>query len=719
MFAEALLGGVKQGISIFEDVQQGKFATEQTALTSKFEEEGAALKVEGGKLKDIAPFFEEGKEDDPALMAFKDRQKAFLEASKQFPNKHKEMRQRSGALLKEYIAKYPGLADEFRTSSANITGIGRLDLENLRELYTDVEWLQKKEADDAAANSKALEQLRDAFVKQQVATGKMDEVNARVLASSITTKQMQELAASTQEQTNAQAAAAESLKVGGSQLQSYVNHKRTEWVANYHSILGAAHLQLNKMGVTRAGAMTPEKLQSPEVRKVLDEAVSTYSSALDKFYAEASARLNASLGRGDPTVGRQAVNDLQQWYDNEKKNLSPDNVWLKALTLEGQDDNKTIKERSELINSIQTGLRLDPIVLSTLLYSSPDNPGYQQMRAANPYAAKWIEWTRKARENLNGSSEDWAAVLADMRNLQGSASGATPPGVPTTPSAKAASALTQMNDIQAVRRLAQGQVPEGVNPVDVLNGFLANSLRTGGNADMAKQVLPLISKAMQQVPKSQLPAVQERMKTLTDNFVYGFNGDADIAKATMPPKPAKGSQEDKLGVVTNFTDLTGSTPLGMSSSTTGTVGPGRVQLVARIPQQTNSVLSAVDAKLLLRAETTGEDIRELRRQFMEVFNQDGVPSENRSRALSNVSTGGAGSTGVSLGNPNLEGTNSNVISPALQARRDAVAGQEARTALTPSERLDYIAKLEKALKEEMSVETKAFLSRELKMMRGE
>jgi hypothetical protein len=419
-------------------------------------------------------------------------------------------------------------------------------------------------------------------------------------------------------------------------------------------------------------------------------------------------------------VGRQAVNDLQQWYDNEKKNLSPDNVWLKALTLEGQDDNKTIKERSELINSIQTGLRLDPIVLSTLLYSSPDNPGYQQMRAANPYAAKWIEWTRKARENLNGSSEEWAAVLADMRNLQGSAAGATPPGAPTTPSEKAASALTQMNDIQAVRRLAQGQVSEGVNPVDVLNGFLANSLRTGGNADMAKQVLPLISKAMQQVPKSRLPAVQERMKTLTDNFVYGFNGDADIAKARAA------SVQSRKDVVTSFADPSGSTPLTLGVYVTrpaatvqgrsGIQTQGQPSLTGKVAED---VFNAVDAKLLLRAETTGEDIRELRRQFMEVFNQNGVPSENRSRALSNVSPGGAGPTGVSLGNPNLEGTSSTVISPALQARRDAVAGQEARTALTPSERLDYIAKLEKALKEEMSVETKAFLSRELKMMRGD
>jgi hypothetical protein len=347
------------------------------------------------------------------------------------------------------------------------------------------------------------------------------------------------------------------------------------------------------------------------------------------------------------------------------------------------------------------------------------NKSYEEMKARNPRAAAGIEWIRHAVRKAPGSPEDWVATVRAMGKLDESLAGPTPPGAPTTQAEKAVTSVKQMDYLQAVRRLAQGQVREGENPVDIVNGFLANGLRTGGNADMSLQGLPLISKALQQVPKSQLPAVQERMKNLTDNFVYGFNGDADIAKATMPPKPAKGSQEDKLGVVTNFTDPTGSTPLGMSSSTTGTVGPGRVQPVARIPQQTNSVLAAVDAKLLLRAETTGEDIRELRRQFMEVFNQDGVPSENHSRALSNATGSGVGSTGVSLGNPNLEGTNSTVISPALQQRRDAVAGQEARTALTPSERLDYIAKLEKALKEEMSVETKAFLSRELKMMRGE
>ena len=708
MLAEAVLGGVQQGVSIFEDVQKGKFATKQAGLVEEFETAGQVVKAKGTAAKDLT-FLDEGPPAEAAVAAFQERQKAFLHAAEQFPNKFKEMKQRSMTLLKEYVAKYPGLADEFRKTSAELTGIGRLDLENIRELYNDVEWMQKKQQDEAAASAKQLDEFRKVAVETMVQDGRMDRLTAMRAVQTMTVADMVAYTSRFTAARNAKLDFEQGLKRGDFTVGNIIANTKAEWPGAEAALTGPAYLLMKSKGIT-PGAFTQEQLADPEIKRMLTETFSTRKTMLKEFYLTRLGELRAQVGGANSDAAKQAITELNAWYAAEDKKWDEKSFYMNPLNF-GQTgvDVDTMSKRLELVNKFWTtlGIPADNPARQVLMNFDQNSEIYKTTLKNNPHLGPVLPYIREmVQKSSYATSAEWEAFTASMTKAM-----FVQPTLPAAPKTREERAAVQAAT-EAFRfkigELVRGTLKPEDNPADVVNGYLQNVLLTGNGAATAARELALAKQAIEKLPEQQRAASVQLFSQKVNQSIYGVNSDADIAKQRAMPSIQANAE-------LSFLDPRGLTPLRLQATSVVPTMIGDAPQ-ASIGEVAPDVLTAIDNKLRLEADLTGKPLPELRQNFMKVFNAEGVPSSTVVRQLSGPS---ARPSGVSLGNPNLEGTGSTKVSPELQARRDQVAGQEARMQLTPAERLDYIAKLEKALKEEMSPETKAFLSRELKMMRGD
>ena len=89
------------------------------------------------------------------VTTYRTEQKRLAELRDQMPEKEKEAMLRSEVLLKNYITRYPGFANTFRTISQEVTGQKNLELYSVQQLYKDIDFIEKQKEAGAKAAAKA------------------------------------------------------------------------------------------------------------------------------------------------------------------------------------------------------------------------------------------------------------------------------------------------------------------------------------------------------------------------------------------------------------------------------------------------------------------------------------------------------------------------------------------------------------------------------------
>lgn len=638
MMAEAVLGGVKQGVSIFEDIKQGEFATQQAALAEEFEIAGQTLKAEGTAIKSM-DFLNDGPPEESAVAAFKDRQKAYLEAAKQFPGKFKEMKQRSGALLKEYIAKYPGLADEFRKTSADITGIGRLDLENIRELYNDVEWLQKKQADEAAASEKQLAEFKKAFVDTYERDNPGDRLTGLRLAEQITVNEMNAYTQRVSKAMKAKAEFDEGLKRGDMQAGNIVAATKTEWNGVEANLTGPVFLLMRSKGI-EPGAVSAESLDDPEVKKALGDTFAAVTRMRREYFNKRMKELQAQIGSANAPAINQAISELQAWYSGEEKKWNEKNFFMNPLSFAqtGVDQEvfgKRLTNIERLLNV--TGLAADQRIRDIIMNFDPNSQFFKSAVEERPHLAKVLPLLRQAVQKASyADSAEYDSIVAEVTKAMFNQP--TMPAAPKTPAERAAAGLAAEACRFDMGNLVRGTLEPGKDPSNVVNCYLQNVLRTGAGAQVAAREVNLAKQGIEKLPEQQRAASVQLFSQKVNQSIYGVNSDADIVKQRAMPSIQAGAE-------VLFADPRGLTPLRLQATSVVPTMTGTPPQAA-IGEVAPDVLLAIDNKLRLEAEITGKPLTELRQNFMRVFNAEGMPSSTVVRQLSEA---GSKSTGVSLG----------------------------------------------------------------------
>jgi hypothetical protein len=646
--AESVFGAVEQGVSIFQDVQQGKFTSEQADILSRIDEERTGLQKEGEKIKLIAPFFEGGAADDPALQEFKTRQERFKTAIEQFPDKAKEMRQRSSALLRSYIAQYPGMADRFRQVSADLTGINRLDLEPLRELWADVEGIEGRQK--AAAQQEVA--LRDAAAKYFTDNGE-DPVNARVRASKMPIEELQAAAASIAAGQREQARLEALVKTGGIEATKLVNNIILNVDSMMPLYLGNMMGELADMGVGRISAMDPAKLQDPKVKAVFEKGLGSILTALDKTEADSNKALLELSARGaDPKAIKEARENLTSRMATLRKELTVDNVYLKAMAIGAGGDGSTLGKRLRELNAMRTALGGDATVNNEYWVTEIGSDKWTALSTKNPtFAGNVARIRRGMQAAMDGApDEEYQAIISGAKTINSAATRPEAMPAPTTPTERALSSVTFEGAVQTLRQLKQGKEmsPDDIN--SALQVAVEQGSRLGSNSSRAREVLPLIRYALEKLPKDAQGAAVKLGASRIENYLYSPNSDMDIVKQAWE------SVKARPDTVVSFADETGVVPLKLRSITsrpnvtmqtrTGITSQPQQSVVGEVSAD---VLAAIDNKLLMMAALTGRPIEELRKSAMEELKKDGLPSQTRTSAVSSAAATRNNKPGVSLG----------------------------------------------------------------------
>lgn len=724
------LKGAAQAYSIFEDIKVGEVATGIREEVSKLEKEGQRLSAEGHQIKaDIAKsIFEAGPQGDRnAIMAqFEERQRAYAAAAEQLPTKVAEMRQRSGALLKQYITKFPGLAEDFRRVSQNLTGMASLELDSLSTLYGEAKKISQMQADSAAQAAEQESKLREAAIAFMVEKGGYDPVNARVLATKAPITTLQTWAASIQEGVRSQTRLDEAVKAGGIEAAKYVNNSLLNIDSMVPLHLGGMMMELNEAGVGRIDASNPEKLQDPKVRAILEKGLGSLLAAYDQSEAAINKQLGVLSSQGaDAKAIREAREQVTTRFAQLRKEATTDNVYLKALA-SSTGDGATLGKRMRELNSIRTAMGGDSTLNHPFWVTEMGTDAWKRLEASNRTYADNVARVRRAfQAAMDGvGDEDYQAILSGSKTIRAAADRVETMEPPATPVERAASGVHLEGAIQSLRRSAQGTVLTPTELNSSLQIVVEQAALTGANAARAREALPLIREAVSKLPKDQQAAAVKLATSRLENRLWSANADADLLKQAMEGLKAR------QDTVISFADDTGATPLKLRTITNrpNVTMQTRSGLVSQ-PQQSvvgeaaSNITAAIDNKLLIVAALTGKDISQLRRETIEVLNKDGIPSQTRTSAVRDAvsATAAGGKSGAPLGKPEDRYTGkagSAVVDAATQKQRDGEAARLVRDERTPEERLRYITMLEKALQEKLSPETRGFLERELQLYRG-
>lgn len=640
MMADAVLSGVSQGVSIFENVQQLKFTEAQNAITGEFESAGQALKVEGDAVRSMG-FLDQGPPEEAAVEAFKDRQTAFLEASKQFPNKFKEMKQRSGALLKEYITKYPGLADRFRKVSADITGIGRLDLDNIRELYTDVEWLQKKQQDEAAASAKQLDEFRKVFVDTVVASG-ADRLTAMRQAQVMTVDDMQNYTQRATTAANAKKDFDSDLQRGDIRVGNIVARTKAEWVGAESQLTGPLYLLMKSKGVV-PGAVSAEAMQDPELKKALTNTFSAVTSMRREYFNKRVAELQAHIGGANSKAANDAISELTAWYQGEEKKWNTNNFYMNPLSFAqvgSSVDQEVFGKRMTNIERLLnvTGLASDREVRDVIMNFDPNSQNFKSTLEARPHLAPVLPLLRQAIQKASyASTEEYDAIMTEVTKAMFNQP--TLPSAPKTREQRAAVGLATEALRFDMGNLVRGTLEPGKDSVAIVNGYLQNVLLTGNGVAAAARELGLAKQGIEKLPEQQRSVAAQLFSQKVNQSIFGVNSDADIAKS-------RAMVSTRAGDDVSFLDPRGLTPLRLQSSTV-VADPFGGDPSTSIGEVAQDVIRAIDNKLVLEAELTGKPLPQLRQNFMRVFNAEGMPSSTVVRQISTAPVNESNTSAVS------------------------------------------------------------------------
>ena len=587
-----------------------------------------------------------------AVKAFEAEQKRIGEAILQMPERAAEWRMRSSKALREAIAKTPGMANTFRQVAQQVTGIKDLDMYSVTNLYDEIDMVAKRQQQTQQAAAKADEEGRKLWIKDMAPF--MSETQANDMWPKLTQEQKVQIAQDGFATEQSKKRLKESIEAGGQNLQNsmvnFVSQANTGNVAKMNEI----RVQLREAGISEqmllSGKMTPDGMANPKAQSLLAQAAAVHRQYIEQQYREGNALLQSALQKGavNAESARTSQTILDNFYKNSLESLEKNGAvpLLQAMVGATADPEKTIASRVALANSIDNALGIDPLTRKEFQVEDPVAVAQLKARYPQKYAAlKHVEEMRLAA--MSGiPSQEWLTLVAKGREIAQKAKIEVPK---TKTDATAATIYAEDAAQRMSKAYRLGESNQKDTLIAISGGF---SLRDSGEALLKTHSIGL-SGQLSMIPQGEKQAFMQQVKQHFNESVYMPQMHGDTAWARLQEVIPKYERLDSKLVML---DPTGSTPLKMGSihkntkpmenySSVSLTGPNETKGV-------NDVLTTVDTAIRVRSLVTGEDVRVLRKEFMDTF-MKGKPSEVYTSAVSGAAIAAAqqpsSQTGATLG----------------------------------------------------------------------
>ena len=575
----------------------------------------------------------------PIIQEYRDKQKKIVAARDEMPQRYQEFMTRSETILKDYISKYPGLANNFRAIAQETTGQQRLDLYSVHKLYQDVQLIEKQKTAAAEAQAKAVEKQRESYVADREKGG-VSKTRAAAEFESFDSKTRLDMADLAVAEGNAKANAEAALKLGGEGIRNYVTSSINLVDIGLVKAQGAFLAQLEQLGVSRTQFATnqiPEDIRNkPEFKKIIDEAGSVLLNTIESSYQTMLTDLDKQ--RQNKTVSAdafsQASKDINDWHTAKVKALT-ENKTSALLALSGSSDLvKTANERFTLINKYVQMFQLPPDVVSALYIADPKS--YNATAARYPEMKFVMDKLRDAaRKSLtNISDTEFLGILREVDTYDKNG-GVT--SIPKDTTQQSAALVDVQKQDGVVRNKIQNNEPIVADDLfKLITSGMATPANTSYYTGSSRQIVDM---ALQKMSPEERAALNTRVATQADSFVYGFNNFGDATKQLYDQSIGVNKLPFIISDLASsytfeFTDAMGNTQLKVAPSVVPKNGLTPQQQAtfkqnadARLENpELNKRLVHIDNILRTQSQITGTPIQELRRKFMDTFRKEGSVS---------------------------------------------------------------------------------------------
>ena len=576
----------------------------------------------------------------PILTTYRAEQRRLAELRDQMPEKEKEAMLRSEVLLKNYITRYPGFANTFRSISQEVTGKKNLEMYSVQQLYKDIDFIEKQKEAGAKAAAQAQEQSQKAFVKDATTGGRMGETQALELYNSLGPAQRLKVANGQVNLARMEKDTEDELKKGGIGLQNFVTGRISSFRERSVQASASVFSELKKLGITEeqmvGGNIPPEKRYDPTVLAALEKATQTQLGLLDSEFVASQAEIRKYMSKPvDATAARQAESDLASWYKGAREDLIKNGVGKSLSAFSSTDDEKTMSARLSLVNTLQQTLNINPDVATQ--FANPALAG--EAKTKYPGWAIALDHIEKMRRSaLRGvPTPEWL-------DLQKQYSLITPstPAVPKTLSGITASLINYKDTGRQLEDASQGRGDK--TGAIVLPEFMNSSMATPDNTkDALTKYTSALVETVRKLPASEKEVVMAQVKEVSNNYLYGVIGHGEAAKKSFDSFKDTITKREKVPYSSGtptvvFTDPTGANALTLAVTIKPdpTIANNPVKMgefkrnVDKFskPTELTGALQAVDNNIRLRAIATGESVIELRKEFMANFMKEGSLSAN-------------------------------------------------------------------------------------------
>ena len=586
---------------------------------------------------------------------FRDEQQRIMLARDAMPQRQHEMMLRSEALLKKAIAETPELANNFRQIAQQVTGKERVDLYSVSKLYEDINFIERQKQEAGKAAQKQEDMMRTAYVNDRKQAGGVSETQALLEWQQKSPKEKFELAQTSVAYAQSAKDAEAALKAGGNALGNLTTLTK---ITFENELLGEntrIMSQLKLLGVSAqqiaSGQIPPEIANSDAYKKLVDEGGTNILNVLDSQYKAMNDKLIEKIKTvpADAASVRQAQQDLETWYDKEKKFYTENKTsWLVA-TATNTDSMATLQKRLNVVNSLVQSLSLPPDVIASLGMTG-DKQAYNDARARYPKTAKSLDHFNMLREKAMQGVPDseWMQLMKDIDSFNNEKQGAAP--VTATEAVASCVTYEQCNNITRNAATDKNIVVE--DPVSHVNKQIALAFADPANSErLLKGGVPALTEFINgRIQPADKVNISNLINMNAERNVYGALGHGDKAKASFTEALGYYDRYKDIGITLAFKDVSGASALTVAPTRPMQNVPANKLSVLQDWQRVGSRppasvgqlqqrLSAVDDVLKLQSVLTGTSIFELRKKFIQTFTSQGSVSEAYTTQTQVMTTG--------------------------------------------------------------------------------
>ena len=590
---------------------------------------------------------------------FRNEQQRIMLARDAMPQRQHEMMLRSEALLKKAIAETPELANNFRQIAQQVTGKERVDLYSVNKLYEDINFIERQKQEAGKAAQKQEDMMRTAYVNDRKQAGGVSETQALLEWQQKSPKEKFELAQSSVAYAQSTKDADAALRAGGNAL---LNLTTLTKITFENELLGEntrIMSQLKLLGVSpqqiASGQIPPEIANSDAYKKLIDEGGTKILNVLDAQYKAMNDKLIEKIKAvpADANIVRQAQQDLESWYDKEKKYYTENKTsWLLATAAEPKDPLETMQKRFTFINTFVQTLGIPPDVAGALILNG-DTKAYNDAIARYPNSARELAHIQALRKAAlqQVSTQEFMQLAKDFDAYK--ADGNKSNKTPTNISEATAVCMSYEACADTTRKAVTDKNVVVEDPIGLVNEQVKFGLLTPAATErLLKSGLPTITAFINtRVPEADRPNVLNLINMSVESKVYGALGNGDIAKAAFTEALAKYDRYKDIGVTLTFKDVTGASALSvMPTKPTPNTPPNKLSVLqdwqrvgsSRPPPAMGTLekqLKVVDDALRIQAALTNVSIFELRKKFIQTFTSQGSISEAYTSQTQAMTTG--------------------------------------------------------------------------------